>query len=686
MLRTAAAPCASSRPARITLVAGLLAAAVTGRPTMAVAETSIAELVHLMPTRAGTPAPTYTLADETRPRFSAPAETSMQLVVPPDGAGTLTFDVPATAGGGEVIATGLYDRGKRTYPLPPQRLTVVEADGKRRATLVVPPLARGAGLTARIALTLTTPPTSGVLETEAAVAHVPDHAALQLAYGLSEAAGTAGAGLVTFEIAAADAADTPLWSATLDPARPEARRWHEASVPLDALAGRATRLVFRARAADHTALFPVWADPTIVGPAARVPSRRNVILISIDTLRADRLGVYGSYRPTTPAIDAFAAEAALFAEAWSVWPETSGSHMSLFTSRYVSEHGVTSFIATPPPSMTLLAEHLRAAGYLTRAFTEDGGVWANAGFARGFSAYGERRSMTSVYTGEAAATFADATRWVESHTDRTFFLFVHTYQVHAPYMPPRNYKLLFTDIPGREGVAFSAKALAYDQETRFTDDQVGPFLATVKRLGLADRTIIVLLADHGEEFGEHGGLGHGRTLYREVLHVPLLVWAPGLVAPGRITSPVTLLDVAPTLLDVLGIPTDKGYDGTSLSPLLRSRRETKTATSRDRPIFGEIDRDDLIAHDHVRAVSVRAGGRTAIANMIDGTTRCYGADDPAEMHPEEHPQHDCGPLAPLLAARRAALTRGLTPDRGAVTPGTVDPRTIEKMRALGYVK
>src|SRR5262249_10346125 len=152
------------------------------------------------------------------------------------------------------------------------------------------------------------------------------------------------------------------------------------------------------------------------------------------------------------AIDAFAAEAARFTEAWSVWPETSGSHMSLFTSRYPSEHGVTSFIASPPPSVNLLAEELRAAGYLTRAFTEDGGGWANAGFARGFNAYGERRSMTTVYSGEAAATFADAAHWITSHRDRAFFLFVHTYQVHAPYTPPRNYKLLFMDIPGREGL------------------------------------------------------------------------------------------------------------------------------------------------------------------------------------------------------------------------------------------
>ena len=658
-------------------LATVLAVLTVRHAAAAPAEPMVAELIHLVPAAPGKPAPTYTLADETRPRFAAPLETSLNLLVPSDGGPTLVVDVPATVAVGDAIATGLYGRGQLTLPLPPERVRVVEADGARRATITVSALGRGVGPPGHVALTFTTPPATAVLEIEAAVARVPARAALQFAYGLSDAAQLPGAGPVTFEIATRDAPDTALWSATLDPSQKASRGWHEDSVALDALAGHAVRLVFRARAADRQTLFPIWADPTIVGPAPRLPTRRNVILISIDTLRADRLGVYGSYRPTTPAIDAFAGEAALFEQAWSVWPETSGSHMSIFTSRYPSEHGVTSFITTPPPSLTLLAEHLRTAGYLTRSFTEDGGVWANAGFARGFGAYGERRSISGVYGGEAAATFGDATRWLEGHRDRTFFLFVHTYQVHAPYTPPRSHKLFFLDIPGREGVGFAANALAYDQETRFTDDQVGPFLAAVKRLGLGDRTLVVLLADHGEEFGEHGGQGHGRTLYREVLQVPLLFWSPGLIAPGRIATPVSLLDVAPTLLDLLGLPKDPQHDGMSLAATLRRGAAKSPAP---RPIFGEIDRDDLVAHDHVRAVSVRLGGRTGIANLVDGTTRCYAADDARE----QRPQDDCGALTGLLATRREALTRGRP--AVAATPGAVDPRTVEKMRALGYVE
>lgn len=646
------------------------------RPTAAAARrTAITEVAHLVTASPGALAPTYTLGDETRPILAGPTETAVHLVVPADPGDRWTFDVPGTVAAGEAIATGIYARTQRTYTFPPQRVTVVDDGGKRRTTMVVPGLARGPGQPTQMTVTLTTPPAADVLETEATVAAPARGAVLRFAYGFSEAAALRGSAPITLEIVTRDAA-VPLWTAVVDPTRPEARRWQEASVPLDTSARAPTRLVFRARAAagGHDALLPLWADPTVTAPAAHVPARRNVILISIDTLRADRIGVYGSYRPTTPAIDAFAKDAVVFTEAWSVWPETSGSHMSLFTSRFPSEHGVTSFVTVPPPSVTLLAEHLRAAGYLTRAFTEDGGVWANAGFGRGFSAYSERRSPTFVYPGEAAATFADATHWIDANRDRTFFLFVHTYQVHAPYAPPRSYRMLFADIPGREPFGHTGNALNYDRETRYTDDQVGPFLAAVRQFGLADETLIVLLSDHGEEFGEHGGMGHGRTLQREVLHVPLIMSAPGLLRPRRIDTPVSLLDVAPTVLDLLGLAADRGYRGISLAAAARGRG-TPTA----RPLFGEIDREDLVAHDHVRALSVRRAGRTAITNLIDGTTRCYGADDPAETHPLP----DCADLTTLIAAHRAEHAgSSATP----ATPVPADPRTIEKMRALGYVE
>jgi arylsulfatase A-like enzyme len=422
-------------------------------------------------------------------------------------------------------------------------------------------------------------------------------------------------------------------------------------------------------------LFPLWGDPTITHVSERPASHRNLILISLDTLRADRVGVYGSYRPTTPALDALAAESAVFTNAWSPWPETSGSHMSLFTSRYPSEHGVTGFIVAPAAALELLAERLRREGYLTRAFTEDGGVWAQAGFARGFSAYSERRSPDAIYRGEAAATFADATRWVRAHADRPFFLFVHTYQVHAPYTPPRSHAELFPGIVAREPTAFAADALSYDREVRFTDDQLAGFIGSLRELGLADRTIVIITSDHGEEFGEHGDRGHGRSLHREVLAVPLIVWAPGLLPPARVDTPASLLDVAPSVLELLALEPTPSYRGTSLVgavPAAAPRRSPAPDAPRD--VFGEVDRFD---RKRVHQVSVRREGRTAILDLTTNAVRCYGPDDAGEQRPSD--------ACPDLVARITEHRQSMKP-LGTLAPQAVDPRLIEKMRALGYLQ
>ncbi len=463
-----------------------------------------AEAIRLVAASPGKPAATYTLGDETRPVLALPPEIRLQPTIPSGLQGRFGFPVTDPRARGELIATGVYERQGRVYPLEPTVVAVSpDAAGTMTATMEVPPIARGPGPESRLTLVLLRPPERAVVETASAPITVPRGARLHFAYGLTEAAALRGAAPVALEVVARETAgstdagaaapasgpERPLWSTVWHLEFAQLARWHDVTVDLADLAGRRVTLVFRAKAAGEgrPVLAPVWGDPTITAPAPRPASRRNVVLISIDTLRADHVGTYGAARPTTPAIDALAAQSVVFEHAWSVWPETSGSHMSLFTSRFPSEHGVTSFITAPAPSLELLAERLRHAGYLTRAYTEDGGVWALAGFARGFSAYAERRSPDFVYRGDAEATFADAAKWIEANADRTFFLFVHTYQVHAPYTPPPAYRTLFADVPGREPKAMAPQALAYDQEARFTDDQVARFLATMRRLGLAER-------------------------------------------------------------------------------------------------------------------------------------------------------------------------------------------------------
>lgn len=664
------------RPALVAALA-VLATLVAG---CARTEAPPAEAVRLIVPPPGVLAPTYTLADETRPVLALPPERRLDLPVLPGNDAAYGFTLPPDIVG-DVIATGSLQRAKHHHALAPQLLTRTrDADGSPRATFTLPTVALGDGPASTLTLMLTTPPTTPVVETTVENVAVPAHARLEVAFGLSPAAGIPGAAPVTFEVAAQaeGGAEEALWSITIPGERADAPRWNEANIPLTTLGGKRARFVFRARAVGdgRAVLLPLWADPTIVAPAERPATRRNVILISIDTLRADRLAANGSYRRPMPQIDAYARDAAMFTDAWSVWPETSGSHMSIFSSRFPSEHGVTSFITAPSAGIELLAERLRREGYLTRAYTEDGGVWAHAGFARGFSAYAERRSADFVYRGEVDAVFADGTRWVESHADRTFFLFLHTYQVHAPYSPPESYRDLFKDVPGQEPPAPREAALAYDQEARYADDHIGPFLGKLAQLGLSDRTIVIITADHGEEFGEHGGMGHGRNLYQEVLRVPLVIAAPGLLAPAEVTAPVSLLDVAPTVLDLLGLEPIRGHRGVSVVSRTRAAA-SGTAPSPDemaRPIFGEVDRMD---RTQVKQVSVRRNHEAAITDLTTNTTRCYAASDRVEMSATT----SCPELQELIQLHRQASV----PIENAPTNHRADPELIEKMRALGYL-
>ncbi len=638
------------------------------------------EAARLIAPPAGTLPPTYTLANETRPVLALPPERRLDLPVPGGSAAAYTFTLPEDVAG-DVIATGSLQRAKHFHVLPPQLLTRSrDADGSPRATLTLPDVALGAGPPATLTLMLTTPPATAEVETVADAIDVPAGARLELAYGLAAAAGIPGAAPVVLEVAGEPEGGTieTLWSATLQGERADGPRWNEAAIPLAKVAGKRVRLHFRARTVGdgRAVVLPVWADPTIVAPAPSGPPRRNVILISLDTLRADRLAVGGAYRRTMPQLDAHARDAVTFTDAWSVWPETSGSHMSIFSSRFPSEHGVTNFIASPSPTIELLAERLRREGYLTRAYTEDGGVWAHAGFARGFSAYAERRSADFVYRGEVDAVFADATRWVDAHTDRTFFLFLHTYQVHSPYAPPESYKALFNDVAPREPRGLREFALAYDQEARYTDDHVGPFLAHLARIGLAEHSIVVITSDHGEEFGEHGSMGHGRSLHQEVLRVPLVIAAPGMLAPTEVKTPVSLLDIAPTVLDLLGLAPTQSQRGVSLVARARAAAagDAPDPAELARPIFGEVDR---VERTPIRQVSVRRNRAAAIFDLNANVTRCYDAEDQAEVRP----QGSCPELSELIELHRQAAV-----PVGSMAPHhRADPELIEKMRALGYL-
>jgi arylsulfatase A-like enzyme len=313
----------------------------------------------------------------------------------------------------------------------------------------------------------------------------------------------------------------------------------------------------------------------------------NVILISIDTLRADRLGAYGYKKETSPNIDTFAADSILFESSIAQAPSTLPSHASIFTGLFPVNHGAFAALQTPIPTKTpTIPEIMRDAGFRTISFNGGGLVGAVYGFGRGFEHYvTERDNDRFRYKVDAA------TDWLDDNGDDKFFMFLHTYEVHDPYAPDPEYLALFeTDYAGSISNNIDSKEIgkinsdsfdlsaadiehvnnAYDAEIRSMDDAFGRLIAYLKDNNLYDNTVIIFTSDHGEEFGEHGYVGrHFFTLYDELIHVPLIVKMPDSQRAGvMVGEQVRGVDILPTLLDLLAINFEPDIDGESLISLM----------------------------------------------------------------------------------------------------------------------
>ena len=415
---------------------------------------------------------------------------------------------------------------------------------------------------------------------------IPPGARLQFSTGIEEAGWEPGWPAVTFRVLAESGGATrPLYERTLDPAKREGdRRWFDEQVDLGELAGQTVQLRFETDSAGGDPFaesFPLWGNPTLVSPQAASAwpvGQRSVILLSLDTLRAQELGAYGYTRDTSPTIDhRLVAAGTMVRDTITPFPFTPPGHMSMLTGVEPCVHGVTDISGALAPGFATIAERFREAGYETAAFTEDAYLVAGAGFDRGFDTYAENRAPESVTPGFAGETYAAAGAWLEAHAGEPFFLFVHTYQVHEPYTPPEKYRSLYPAYRRhlRQWLTGTVDENAenqanYDREIRYLDDVIGGLLDRIDRLGLWPRLLLVTTADHGEAFGEHFWTGHGFDLHDEALRVPLIFNAPGLIPAGkRVESPpVSLIDVTPTILDLVGLPPANLGFGRSIQKLL----------------------------------------------------------------------------------------------------------------------
>ena len=358
-------------------------------------------------------------------------------------------------------------------------------------------------------------------------------------------------------------------------------------------------------------------------PEAPAP-QPNVLLISIDSLRADHLGSYGYGRNTSPAIDGLAAEGVLFEQTMSSTSWTLPSHASLFTGLPIAGHGCDSKRTKLRPAAETLAERLQSAGYRTAGFWSGPYLHPVFGLGQGFDEYVNCASFgyfeDQVPGGQRKAnqqshediTNPKLTREVLGWLDRRhaesdpkpFLLFVHMWDVHYDFFPPAPYDVMFTGdyagtadgtsmrkLPGQEldqADKDHTRAL-YDGEIAWTDFHVGKILKRLEAQGLKDNTLVILTADHGEEFWERGNFGHRKNLFEESVRIPLILRYPPSVPEGiRVKSMTSIVDVLPTVLEVLGLQASwdaEGLQGSSLVPAWRGQ-----AAAPERWIFAELKR------------------------------------------------------------------------------------------------
>lgn len=343
-------------------------------------------------------------------------------------------------------------------------------------------------------------------------------------------------------------------------------------------------------------------DPEAPEPAPPA-ARPNILLITVDTLRADHLSSYGYARATSPTIDALAAAGVRFDQPWVQWPKTGPSFTSMMTSTYPSDNGIVREIGLPLSCrFRLLSEELQAAGYSTQAVVANGALGREFHFDQGFDTYVEtwklgERSDGKDPNGAEAVNSVVAALVPKIPADRPFFLWVHYLDPHFPYQPPAPFKDRFVgdthfnpdtkieivDKPRQDMLAIGRKQVLeerdelafyvarYDEEIAYTDAQIAELLADLETAGKMKNTLTVFTADHGESLGEHSYFfDHGRFAFETCLRVPLVFHFPGVFNPRVDPAPVELIDLAPTLLDLAGITPEGGvWQGRSLVPRLR---------------------------------------------------------------------------------------------------------------------
>ena len=430
-------------------------------------------------------------------------------------------------------------------------------------------------------------------------------------------------------------------------------------------------------------------------PADPLPRRPHpIIIIDIDTLRADHLGCYGYQRPTSPNLDAFAQEAVRFEWAFSQAPNTPPSQTSILTGLYPSTHGMVYDEDRVPEEVVTLAEALSAQGFTTAGFHDGGYMRDVFRIGQGFALYEDSKGQGLAASGPRAIA------WLREHAAEDFLLLVHTYDTHTPYAPKPPFDTMFMEgvpapTPGfapdtetMEKIRLSkytdtlltlppndlAYAMAlYDGEIRFVDTWFGEFWRVVRELGLDRRATIVVLSDHGEEFQEHGSVLHEK-LYATVTRIPLMIRLPG----GRLARPVgeivESIDLMPTLLELTATQIPSGVQGSSLLPIILGQDASGLHVAfSESPFFGR-NRAVALGRHHLILTK-----KNSVAELYDLAADPLEQSDLAGSKPPE--------LEVMIGLQKGweeRVAASTFQRRGEAAP--LDPETLEQLRKLGYIQ
>jgi len=396
----------------------------------------------------------------------------------------------------------------------------------------------------------------------------------------------------------------------------------------------------------------------------------NVVLITLDTTRADRIGAYGARDVETPALDALAREGVQFDQAVSVAPLTLPAHSSILTGKFPPEHGVRDnggfFLQD---AQVTLPEVLKARGYRTGGFVAAYVLDSKWGISQGFDTYfdnfdlSQARGISLGSIQRPANEVVDrALPWIQEAKDGPFFAWIHFYDPHTPYRPP-------------EPFATRYKGHPYNGEIAFMDTQVARVVAQLKSLGLYDRTIIVVMGDHGESLGDHGEAAHGFFIYNSVTRVPFMIRAPYNLMRGRkVADPVRSVDVMPTVLDLIGVPTPKEVTGSSLVPLM-----TGAAVELGLDAYSE----SMYPLHHYGWSDLRAL-RAGRYKVIDAPRpELYDVDEDPKEAANVYEQRRA--LGDSMLAQLRKREEGFQKTEAPLPAGDVDPEARARLAALGYV-